>query len=200
MEMKYFIEIGSCDFETNIDLITNGDWRGVMCEPATKYRDNLERLVQDNPYRHNLWIEGLAISDFNGETEFAEASDTSKGNRSMGVWRRGISSIIADHHKGERLFDLADNSDFIEKTYKVKCMTLDMLIDNYKHKGFEKIDYLKIDAEGHETNILDAYSWKIKPSFIKIEHAHIDDIYARSLLEAQGYLVYTEASDIYAII
>ena len=47
-------------------------------------------------------------------------------------------------------------------------MTLDMLIDNYKHKGFEKIDYLKIDAEGHETNILDAYSWKIKPSFIKI--------------------------------
>ena len=48
MEMKHFIEIGSCDFETNIDLISNGDWRGIMCEPANKYRENLERLVKDN--------------------------------------------------------------------------------------------------------------------------------------------------------
>ena len=50
-----------------------------------------------------------------------------------------------------------------------------------------------------EINILDSYSWNILPSFIKIEHAHIDDIYARSLLEARGYVVYTELSDMYAI-
>ena len=62
-----------------------------------------------------------------------------------------------------------------------------------------KIDYLKIDTEGHEMNILDSYSWNILPSFIKIEHAHIDDVYAKSLLEARGYVVYTEASDMYAI-
>ena len=48
-------------------------------------------------------------------------------------------------------------------------------------------------------NILDSYSWNILPSFIKIEHAHIDDVYAKSLLEARGYVVYTEASDMYAI-
>ena len=199
MEMKYFIEIGSCDFETNIDLISNGDWRGIMCEPAKKYRENLERLVKDNPYRHNLWIEPVAVSDFDGEVEFAEAKDTSEGNRSIGLWRRGISSVISDNHKGERLFDLPNNAEFIEKKYKVECFTLDTLINRYKEKGFEKIDYLKIDTEGHEINILDSYSWNILPSFIKIEHAHIDDVYAKSLLEARGYVVYTEASDMYAI-
>ena len=197
---KTFIEIGSCDFETNIDLITSGRWIGVMCEPADKYRNNLERLVKDNPYRHNLFIEPLAISDIDGELDFAEAMDTSKGSRGLGLWRRGISSVISDNHKGERLFDLENNKDFIEKTYKVKSMTLDSLIDKYKEKGFEKIDYLKIDTEGHEMNILESYTWNIKPSLIKIEHAHIDDIYARNFLEGHGYIVYTEHSDMYALI
>ena len=155
--------------------------------------------VKDNPYRHNLWIEPVAVSDFDGEVEFAEAKDTSEGNRSIGLWRRGISSVISDNHKGERLFDLPNNGQFVEKQYKVKCLTLDTLISQYNEKGFEKIDYLKIDTEGHEMNILDSYSWNILPSFIKIEHAHIDDVYAKSLLEARGYVVYTEASDMYAI-
>ena len=194
---KTFIEIGSCDFETNIDLISNGDWQGIMCEPATKYRENLEKLVQDNPYRNNLVIEGVAISDFDGEVEFAEAQDTSQGSRALGSWRRGISSVVSDNHKGERLFDLANNVQFIEKKYKVPCLTLDSLIAKHNIK---KIDYLKIDTEGHELNILDSYSWKIKPSFIKLEHAHIDDIYAKNLLEGLGYMVYTEVSDMYAII
>lgn len=194
---KTFIEIGSCDFETNLDLISNGDWQGIMCEPATKYRENLEKLAADNPYRNNLVIEGVAISDFDGEVEFAEAQDNSSGPRGLGAWRRGISSIIDDHHKGERIFDLADNASFIAKQYKVPCLTLDSLIEKHKIK---KIDYLKIDTEGHELNILDSYSWNIKPSFIKLEHAHIDDIYARNLLEGLGYLVYTEVSDMYAVI
>ena len=106
---KTFIEIGTCDFDTNIDLITSGRWIGVMCEPADKYRANLENLVQNNPYRHNLFIEPVAISDKDGELDFAEAKDTSTGPRGLGLWRRGISSVISDNHKGERLFDLKDN-------------------------------------------------------------------------------------------
>ena len=47
---KSFVEIGSCDFETNIDLITSGHWLGIMCEPATKYRENLEKYIKKNPH------------------------------------------------------------------------------------------------------------------------------------------------------
>ena len=75
-------------------------------------------------------------------------------------------------------------------------MTLDSLIA--KHK-FEHINYLKIDVEGHELNILDNYSWEIEPDVIKCEHAHIDDIYLSELLKSKGYIVYVETSDIYAI-
>lgn len=197
MEMiKTFIEIGSCDFDTNIDLISNGDWIGVMCEPAPKYRENLEKLVKNNPYRHNLTIEPIAISDYNGTINFAVAKDSSTENRGLGTWRRGISSVVAENHKGERLFDLQGNQKFVDEYIDVECMTLDSLIAKYK---YEHINYLKIDVEGHELNILDNYSWEIKPDFIKCEHAHIDDVYLKELLKSKGYIVYVETSDIYAI-
>jgi len=194
--MKYFIEIGSCDFDTNIDLITTGSWKGVMCEPAELYRNNLETLVKDNRYRSNLEILPYAISDYDGEILFGEAQDSSEGSRSLGSWRRGISSILEENHKGERLFDLANNKQFLAKEYRVPCWTLDTLI---KFTGYKHIDYLKIDTEGHEMNILENYSWNIKPSLIKLEHSHIDDLYAKNFLEALGYMVYVEESDIYAL-
>ena len=190
MEMiKTFIEIGSCDFDTNIDLISNGDWIGVMCEPAPKFRENLEKLIEKNPYRHNVTIEPIAISDYNGTINFAVAKDTSTGSRGLGTWRRGISSVVAENHKGERLFDLQDNQKFVDEYIDVECMTLDSLIA--KHK-FEHINYLKIDVEGHELNILDNYSWEIEPDVIKCEHAHIDDIYLSELLKS--CLLYTSPS------
>ena len=58
---------------------------------------------------------------------------------------------------------------------------------------------IKIDVEGHEMNILESYSWDIKPDFITMEHSHIDDLYAAAFLKEKGYLVYTEQSDLYAI-
>ena len=199
MEVTYkrvFIEIGTCDFDTNLDLIKNGEWVGVMCEPAPKYRKNLEMLASGIKNRSDLVIEPVAISDYNGKINFAVAKDTSEGDRSNGMWRRGISSVVAENHQGERVFDIGDNQKYIDETIDVDCMTLDSLIA--KHK-FAHVNYLKIDTEGHEMNILEAYSWDIKPDIIKMEHAHIDDVYAKNLLESHGYIVYVEHSDLYAI-
>ena len=75
-------------------------------------------------------------------------------------------------------------------------MTLDSLITENE---IDHIDFLKLDVEGHETNIIESYSWTIKPTFIKLEHWHIDDKNMKQMLESQGYLVYTEDRDIYAI-
>jgi hypothetical protein len=38
------------------------------------------------------------------------------------------------------------------------------------------------------------------PELIKLEHKHIDDVAMKTLLERQGYLVYTEREDMYAIL
>ena len=99
-------------------------------------------------------------------------------------------------NKGERIFDIEGNSQWIDEKMEVPCMTLDTLLDKYK---IPHINYLKLDCEGHETNILEAYSWKILPDMIKLEHAHIDDIYMSELLKSHGYLVYVEDCDIYAL-
>ncbi len=194
--MKTFIEIGSCDFDTNADLIKSGNWKGIMVEPAPRYNAQLSSLMQNIDNRENLSIECLAISDYDGTIEFTQSKDTSTGSRVDGLWRRGISSVTADNHKGERIFDLYDNSNWIDSVFEVPCITLDTLIE--KHK-VQHIDYLKIDTEGHELNILDSYSWNLKPDFIKLEHAHIDDIYVCELLKSKGYITYTEQNDIYAL-
>ena len=58
---------------------------------------------------------------------------------------------------------------------------------------------MKVDVEGHEMDIFEAYDWSIYPTFIKLEHFHIDDLNMRRILEREGYIVYTEGRDIYAV-
>ena len=59
--------------------------------------------------------------------------------------------------------------------------------------------YLKVDTEGHETDIFESYDWSVLPTLIKLEHFHVDDLHIKRLLEKRGYIVYTENRDIYAI-
>lgn len=190
--MKTFIEIGSCDFDTNLELIRTGNWSGILVEPADRFFKNLQEEAMGMPHSQNVILENVVISDYNGEIDFACVKPRSD-------WARGISSVVDTNHQGERMFDIADgiNKQHIESIVKKPCITLDTLID--KH-NITSIDYLKIDTEGHELNIIKSYSWKIKPTLIKIEHSHIDNLYCEALLKDLGYLVYREATDIYGII
>ena len=109
-----------------------------------------------------------------------------------------MSSIVADNHKGGRIFEYESWSkeEYLSKVIDVPCKRLDTII--YEHQ-ITQIDFLKIDVEGHEMNILEDYTWDVKPTFIKLEHKHIDDIKAVGLLQDMGYLTWTEREDIYAI-
>jgi len=183
--MKTFLEIGACDFDTCAPLAKNG-WSGVMVEPVKELADNLVKMT----HGLDVKIENSVISDYDGMIEF----HVSEGND----WVRGISSVASTNHKGERMFDIDNsyNKRYLKETRQLECMTLDSLIDKY---NLTEIDFLKMDVEGHETNIMESYSWKIKPSFIKMEHQHIDDINMKRILEEQGYIVWTEDRDIYAV-
>jgi FkbM family methyltransferase len=177
---KFFIEIGSCDFDTCHPLLENG-WSGIMVEAVPEIALSL-------PTHVNLKIINTVISDYDGEIDFY----VSNGND----WVHGISHVAISNHKGTKLLEMTANKSFLKRKDRLPCITLDTLIADNE---IDHIDYLKLDVEGHETNIIESYSWKIKPTFIKLEHAHIDDIKMKSMLESQGYLVYNENRDMYAI-
>jgi len=184
--LKTFIEIGACDFDTCLPLAENG-WAGILVEPVREISDNLVKQTIKYGF---VKVLNMVVSDYDGEIDF----HVSNGDG----WAKGISSVASSNHKGAKMFEIENglNKKFLKETRRLQCITLDTLIEDAK---FTEIDLLKIDAEGHETNIIEAYSWKVKPTMIKLEHAHIDDINMKRILEEQGYIVWTEQNDMYAI-
>lgn len=81
---------------------------------------------------HNVTIERIAISDFNGETNlFIPANKVKK-------------------HSSPEATLVESNRFSIEKTELVETQTL----DHYCHTNMIKPDFIKIDVEGNELNVL----------------------------------------------
>lgn len=180
---KIFVEIGVADFNTLIPLLKNG-WKGVFVEPVPRYAEKLREEIKGL----DAVVMEAAISDHDGETPFLVS-------KPLGTWVDGISHVDSPNHIGTALLKLPGNEQFIESQNLVSCMTLDSLLDVL---SIDHVDFMKIDAEGHEMNILKDYSWRVKPTSMKIEHKHVDDIWVKQLLIKQGYFVQVEAEDIYA--
>jgi len=186
---KVFLEIGTCDFDTCLPLATAG-WKGYMVEADPKYAESMTARVKGL----DVVVSNIAMSDYDGYIKFYTTVKTSDPKLQ---WINGIGHVAANNHIGARMLENEMNLKFIDQTITVPCSTLDTFI---LESGIEHIDFLKIDTEGHETNILATYSWKVKPSMVKIEHSHIDDIRMCNLLKAQGYMVWTEQNDIYGVV
>ena len=177
MKQKIFVEIGVCDFDTLEPLIDNG-WKGYFVEPVKEYADKLKAYD----------VTQCAISSYDGMIDFyVSRSDGEE-------WVKGVSHAVIQ--KGTKLLELTNNRKLISRKMTVPCYTLQSFC---KMKDIQYIDYLKVDTEGHETDIFESYDWSVKPTFIKLEHWHIDDKRMKRLLEKEGYIVYTEGRDIYAV-
>ena len=185
MVAKVFLEIGTCDFETCLPLAKEG-WSGYMVEGDPKYAQAMKTATSE----YDVEVSNMAMSDYDGyirfHTTFAEAG-----------WIKGIGTVAANNHLGERLLDADNYSQFIEDTITVPCSTLDTFLTE---SNIDHLDFMKIDTEGHEMNILGPYSWRVKPTMIKIEHSHIDDVRMCNILKSQGYMVWTERQDIYGVV
>lgn len=164
----YFIEFGAangCDLSNSYILEKEFGWNGILAEPAICWHKQL--LANRNCIiEHDcVWRESGTYLNFN-EVEMAEYST--------------IETFSFDdfHHS------IRKNG----KSYQVKTITLKDLLD--KHGAPREIDYLSIDTEGSEYEILKSFdfnSYKIK--VITCEHNYTamrQKIY--DLLTSFGYI------------
>jgi len=181
MTKKVFVEIGTSNFDTLIPLIENG-WQGYCVEPVAEYVHDLLKLNQ------NVVLSNCAISSYDGMLKMYQCRTDTK------EWERGITHAV--EQQGGKLLEYESNAHLMKNIIEVPCYTLSSYI---KRMGITHIDMLKVDTEGHENDIFDCYDWSVKPTFMKIEHAHVDDVKLRKTFEDQGYIVYTEENDLYCV-
>lgn len=181
----YFIDFGAGngrDSSNSYILHRAYGWKGLLIEPNTDYADNLAHHVSDGV----KWYCGVAVSNENKpEVDFLVSSDPSISTLHY--------SVDADSHGSLR-------RRLPSELRKIETVTLLTLCNAFMPPEPEKIDYLSIDTEGSEFDILSEYfaapAHDIRrhlimlPSLITVEHnynqTNRDKIY--NLLSNNGYV------------
>ncbi len=122
-------------------------WRGINVEPNSRLFNLLE---QDRPRDINI---RAGISDKEGKLTIREYEG----------WYAGLSTFSEDMQKENK--DIAEYRDI-----EVDVITLEKLFVDNK---IDKINFLKVDVEGYEYNVLVSNDWKkYRPELICIEANH----------------------------
>ncbi len=158
------IEIGGFDGVTgsNTYYFEKLGWDCIIVEPIPE----LHRKILANRKCTTL---NYAVSDRAGETDFfvAEGVET-------------LSSLSPDKER------IRQEQGVLNKI-RVKTRTLDSILEEF---NFNKIDFITIDVEGHEMEVLKGFSLsKYKPEIVIIEDGSFGfDSTVRRHLERQGYV------------
>jgi len=163
----YFVEFGATngyDLSNTYLMEKELGWSGILVEPATVWKKDLEKNRNCNIETDCVWKDSNSTLTFNQVT-VAELSTID-------------SYSDADSHK-----DIRKEG----KTYSVKTISLMDLMTKYNAPVH--IDYLSIDTEGSEYEILNSFDFsKYTFSVITCEHNYTlmrEKLY--SLLTRQGY-------------
>lgn len=114
-------------------------WSVHAFEPDPANRAELEAAFGDRP---NVTIIPMAVSD--------EAGDMMLFTSELSTGISSLAPFTDTHRPGSR----------------VPVITMkDYLAD----AGISSVDFMKIDVEGYERNVLDGYDWTIKPRMIVLE-------------------------------
>lgn len=135
-----FVDVGAWDgvcFSNTLFFEKEREWKGIHIEPLP---DKFADLVKNRPNSINL---NLAISDSEGEGEFLAIT----GNTGM---LSGLTSNYDERHI-QRIERETKELNTETKTIQVKMRRLDSIFKEYNVK---RVNYLSIDAEGSEMNII----------------------------------------------
>ena len=154
---KFFIEVGTSDFNTLEPLAEQG-WNGIFIEPDNWYLKNLKRY-------DGCHYEQVAISNYRGTSKFYAFDgrwvDDMKNEDEQ--WIRGTGNI--DDTNAQNM-----NPDWPQVEFDDEVCMLQDIVDKHSVK---KIDFLKIDAEGNDYDIIQGYDFRVRPTLIKIESEHL---------------------------
>lgn len=170
----FFVEFGACDglaHSNTVILERDLRWKGILAEPAKCWQPALKSNRSALIDHRCVWSQSGLTLDFK-ETEI-----------------RGLSTLTslvdADLHRGFRIKG---------RTYPVETISLNDLLK--VHNSPKQIDYLSIDTEGSELEILRAFKFEdhdiglvtVEHNFREPERQAILD-----LLTSKGYVRLFEA-------
>jgi len=130
-------------------------WRGINID-LSKSSIDLFNLVRKKDINLNI-----AVSDFNGQTNYFENSPINQQN-----------SLIKSN----------DN----QKMIKTDCKNLNFILGENK---FEKFEYLNIDVEGNENNVIKGIDFsKYRPILITVEN---NNLHIKDYIQSEVYKILT---------
>lgn len=150
----FFVEFGATngiDLSNSYLLEKSYSWNGILAEPATVWHDDLSKNRTANIDFSCVWSKSGSVVTFN-MVDSAELSTITEFNDK-------------DHHAKSRQHGVS---------YDVKTISLNDLLNKYDAP--QKIDYLSVDTEGSEFEILNHFDFsKYEISIISCEHNFTED-------------------------
>ncbi len=188
-----FIQVGANDgisFDFLYEFAISRQSSGLVIEPVMDYFNELVINYKDYPEIKKI---NKAVHCFEKSKRIFKIKESRKQN--YPDWVRGMASFDENHHKRQNI---------LKEDMEVENVSADTLMniisDSYSNK---KIDYLQIDTEGYDMEILKMLDFTIvKPSLIKYEHVNLGEAdfkASKKLLMDQEYLLYNEGYDIIGI-
>ncbi len=175
-----FVQVGANNGRDSLSvLIKEFGWSGLLVEP---HPGVFPRLLENYKGHPNLIFENVAIDPDRDSVKlnFIKKPKRDKTWKSSTRW----STVRTDRilgRKGKEVFG----------SINCKAHTLDVLLR--KH-GIEKLDWLMIDVEGHDYQVLRSIDLdKYHPGVIIYEEAHLskeESAQAKDLLASHSYTVY----------
>lgn len=174
---KFFVEFGATDGVSlsNTWLLEKKlGWNGILAEPAKTWHNQLEA-------NRNCIIDTKCVSRSSGnKIAFLEVANTNT-NGAMAE----LSSIKDFANSGDWASEIRLSN---SKEYEVETISLNDLLD--KHNAPNEIQFLSLDTEGSELDILEGYDFKKRTiRSICVEHNYVETnrkaIHA--LLSKEGY-------------
>jgi len=153
----YFVEIGAHDgiyLSNTLLLERKYSWKGILSEPVKSFQTKLKE-------NRNCLIDNRAVyKESNLKVEFKELVDD---KALSGI----VHTFLKDNHTKKRNKSLNEN-------YFVDTISLVDLLDFYQAP--DVIDYISIDTEGSEFDILSTFNFdKYAVNIFTIEHNYIEE-------------------------
>lgn len=152
----FLIQVGANCTNLNDFIVLHGKkWRGYLLEPLpyAPLPYAFKQLQEQYPHKENKIIENVALSEHDGTLKLYCLKRTEENKD----WY----SIFASADRNNFYLKDKDIDEF-----EVPCCTLDTFLNQ---KNIRELDLLYMNIQGHELNILNAYTFRIVPKIMWLE-------------------------------